>query len=116
MKSLNIIILALILTVGLYGQTASAVKMVPFVDPSLQPMPISDVTPNISGNVNFKANKISGTSVIPQTQNGTTSENNTSANQSDKAYGALYLAVWIVISLFIIGLLILAFIFLKPKK
>lgn len=117
MKNLKIIIATIFIASWLYAPSVLAVKRAPFDNSPLQPMPISDVKPNISGNVNFKPNQTPSNVNSTQPEKSDTSDQNSSDNSPlEESSFTPYFIIWIIIFVFVIGLLILAFSLLKSKK
>lgn len=114
-----IIIIAVAIFIVYVPNIVFAVKMIPFEDPSLQPMPIPDVKPNISKSVNSNPeqekinNNLNG---IPEIKTPNQSEQKIETTKNTNGASNFYTIIWIIISLPVLGLIILAFLFLKSKK
>ncbi len=89
MKILKLTIGIVLFSAILYAQSASAVKRAPFQNSSsLQPIPSSDIHPNISGNVN-SSNGVPSAGENPNAQNSDSSNVEQPINQQNSLNNTL---------------------------
>ena|SRR3989344_6853431 len=116
MKTLKILTILLFIVIISYTGEALAVKLNPFDSSSLQPIPISNIRPNISENVNSnpETNKKIELKITPSDLSF--QDVNQSSLASEEKKVSPYVIIWTTVSIIIIGLAVFSFAFLKLKK
>lgn len=118
-KNIKILLLLIVfLSYGVFIQEASAGKKIPFESPDIQPiLTFPDLKPNISGNVDSTPGKNSLQINASQKINtASSSTNDPVVNIKNNNTSKSYLIIWGVIFVIVVGLILIAYTFLKPKK